>query len=103
MSVSEAHRGYQEFARMAQGNDAIGSRRKFARRFVEGIGKLTENTKGDRRKEDRMTCLKIAEGCRSMREVSSSPKEDWKWMPVCLKKEDSKVDVGHWRRTTIKL
>ncbi|RRT45426.1 hypothetical protein B296_00041400 [Ensete ventricosum] len=30
-------------------DDAVGSRRKFTRRFVEGIGKLAGNAKGDRR------------------------------------------------------
>ncbi|RWV79345.1 hypothetical protein GW17_00059531 [Ensete ventricosum] len=46
----------------------MGSRRKFARRFAEGIRKLDRNAKGDRREEDRRTCRKIAGGCRSMRE-----------------------------------
>ncbi|RWV95780.1 hypothetical protein GW17_00041562 [Ensete ventricosum] len=50
-------------------DDAMGSRRKFARRFVEGIGKLAGNVKGDCRKEDRQTCRKIVRGCRSMREL----------------------------------
>ncbi|RWW78290.1 hypothetical protein BHE74_00013499 [Ensete ventricosum] len=40
-------------------DDAMGSRRKFARRFVERIGKLAGNAKGDRRKEDQRTCRKI--------------------------------------------
>ncbi|RRT31656.1 hypothetical protein B296_00054734 [Ensete ventricosum] len=31
------------------------------------------------------------------REVWSSPKEDRSWMPGCLKKEDSEVDIGRWR------
>ncbi|RRT44369.1 hypothetical protein B296_00030314 [Ensete ventricosum] len=48
---------------------AVGSRRKFVRRFVEEIEKLTGNLKGDRRKEDRRTCHKIAEGYQSMREI----------------------------------
>ncbi|RWW08502.1 hypothetical protein BHE74_00004695 [Ensete ventricosum] len=48
-------------------DDAVGSRRKFARRFVKGIGKLAGNTKGDRRKEDRRTCRKITGGCQSIR------------------------------------
>ncbi|RRT76298.1 hypothetical protein B296_00022920 [Ensete ventricosum] len=47
-------------------DDAVGSRRKFARRFTEGIGKLAGNVKGDRRKEDRRTYRKIAGGCQSM-------------------------------------
>ncbi|RZR73545.1 hypothetical protein BHM03_00025433 [Ensete ventricosum] len=50
-------------------DDAMGSRRKFARRFAEGIGKLAGNAKGDRRKKDRKTYRKIAGGCRSMREI----------------------------------
>ncbi|RWW54861.1 hypothetical protein BHE74_00038528, partial [Ensete ventricosum] len=45
----------------------VGSRWKFTMRFAEGIGKLTGNAKGDRRKEDWRTCRKIARGCRSMR------------------------------------
>ncbi|RRT66704.1 hypothetical protein B296_00021184 [Ensete ventricosum] len=85
MSVSEARRGYREFAMMVQlqpddgprynldirpsSDDAVGSRRKFARRFTEGIGKLVGNAKGDRREEDRRTYRKIAGGCRSMREL----------------------------------
>ncbi|RZR92293.1 hypothetical protein BHM03_00020572 [Ensete ventricosum] len=36
--------------------------------FVEGIEKLTRNLKGDRRKEDRRTCHKIAEGYQGMRD-----------------------------------
>ncbi|RWW55436.1 hypothetical protein BHE74_00037949, partial [Ensete ventricosum] len=47
-------------------DDEVGSRRKFARRFAEGIGKLVGNSKGDRREEDRRTCRKIAGGCRSI-------------------------------------
>ncbi|RRT47234.1 hypothetical protein B296_00001923 [Ensete ventricosum] len=49
-------------------DDAVGSCRKFARRFTEGIRKLAANTKGDHREEDRMTYRKIAGGCRSMRD-----------------------------------
>ncbi|RWW51946.1 hypothetical protein BHE74_00041665 [Ensete ventricosum] len=47
----------------------MGSRRKFARRFAEGIGKLARNAKGDRQKEDRRTCRKIVGGCPSMWEI----------------------------------
>ncbi|RRT35307.1 hypothetical protein B296_00051290 [Ensete ventricosum] len=47
-------------------DDVVGSRRKFTRRFAEGIGKLAGNAKGDCRKEDRRTCRKITRGCRSM-------------------------------------
>ncbi|RWW64342.1 hypothetical protein BHE74_00028425 [Ensete ventricosum] len=50
-------------------DDAVGSRRKFAGRFVERIGKLAGNAKGDRPEEDRRTCRKITRGCRSMREI----------------------------------
>ncbi|RRT47585.1 hypothetical protein B296_00013878 [Ensete ventricosum] len=46
----------------------MGSSRKFARRFAEGIGKLTGNAKGDYREEDRRTYRKITGGCRSLRE-----------------------------------
>ncbi|RWW35444.1 hypothetical protein BHE74_00059618, partial [Ensete ventricosum] len=40
----------------------------FARRFAEGIKKLTVNAKGDRQKEDRRNYRKIVGGYRSMRE-----------------------------------
>ncbi|RZR73546.1 hypothetical protein BHM03_00025434 [Ensete ventricosum] len=49
-------------------DDTVGSRRKFARRFTEGIEKLAGNAKGDHRKEDRRTYRKIIGGCRSMRD-----------------------------------
>ncbi|RWV85372.1 hypothetical protein GW17_00052833, partial [Ensete ventricosum] len=48
-------------------DDAVGSRRKFDRRFAEGIGKLAGNVKIDRREEDWRTCSKIIGGCRNMR------------------------------------
>ncbi|RWW36404.1 hypothetical protein BHE74_00058582, partial [Ensete ventricosum] len=41
-------------------NDVVGFRREFARRFTEGIRKLTGNTSGDHR-EDRNTNHKYAE------------------------------------------
>ncbi|RRT41993.1 hypothetical protein B296_00052475, partial [Ensete ventricosum] len=50
-------------------DDAVGFRWKFARRFTKEIGKLTGNTKGDRREEDQRTCRKIIGGYRSMREA----------------------------------
>ncbi|RRT33268.1 hypothetical protein B296_00031030 [Ensete ventricosum] len=50
-------------------DDAVGSHRKFARGFVEGIGKLAGNAKGDHRKEDQRTCRKIVEGYQSMWEL----------------------------------
>ncbi|RZR83880.1 hypothetical protein BHM03_00010622 [Ensete ventricosum] len=49
-------------------DDVVGSHRKFARRFIEGIRKLIGNAKGDRREEDQRTYRKIVGGCRSMRE-----------------------------------
>ncbi|RZS26663.1 hypothetical protein BHM03_00060032 [Ensete ventricosum] len=49
-------------------DDAVGSRRKFTRRFAEGIGKLVGYIKDDRREEDRRTCRKIAGGCQNMGE-----------------------------------
>ncbi|RWW43081.1 hypothetical protein BHE74_00051301, partial [Ensete ventricosum] len=48
-------------------DDVVGSRRKFAKRFIERTEKLAGNAKGDRWKEDRRTCRKITGGCRSMR------------------------------------
>ncbi|RRT34588.1 hypothetical protein B296_00050632 [Ensete ventricosum] len=53
-------------------NDAVGSRQKFVSRFTEGIGKLARNVKGDRRKEDRRTCCKIARGYRSMQDFEAN-------------------------------
>ncbi|RZS20224.1 hypothetical protein BHM03_00052711 [Ensete ventricosum] len=50
-------------------DDEVESRRKFARRFTEGIGKPTGNAKGDHLEEDRRTCRKITRGCRSMQEL----------------------------------
>ncbi|RWV77850.1 hypothetical protein GW17_00061270 [Ensete ventricosum] len=50
-------------------DDAVGSRRKFTRRFAEGMGKLAGNAKGDRWEEDRRTCHKITESCQSMPEL----------------------------------
>ncbi|RWW36279.1 hypothetical protein BHE74_00058714, partial [Ensete ventricosum] len=50
-------------------DDAVGSRRKFTRRFAEGIGKLVGYIKDDRREEDRRTCRKIAGGCQNMGEL----------------------------------
>ncbi|RWW76166.1 hypothetical protein BHE74_00015758 [Ensete ventricosum] len=44
-------------------DDTMGSHRKFARRFTEGIGKLAGNAKGDRSKEDQRTYRKIVGGC----------------------------------------
>ncbi|RWW62182.1 hypothetical protein BHE74_00030707 [Ensete ventricosum] len=46
---------------------AVGSYRKFTRRFTEGR-KLAGNAKEDHRKEDRRTCRKIVGGCQSMQE-----------------------------------
>ncbi|RRT53067.1 hypothetical protein B296_00023118, partial [Ensete ventricosum] len=56
-----------------------GSRRKFARRFAEGIGKLAGNMKGDHREEDQRTCRKIAGGYRSIEECRrvNCPNDDW--------------------------
>ncbi|RZS02526.1 hypothetical protein BHM03_00032606 [Ensete ventricosum] len=53
-------------------DNMVGSRRKFARRFVEGIEKLVGNVKGDRWKEDWRTCRKIAGGCHSIRETRAA-------------------------------
>ncbi|RRT61414.1 hypothetical protein B296_00013978, partial [Ensete ventricosum] len=46
-------------------DDAVGSRRKFARRFAKEIGKLVGNVKEDHWEEDRKTYRKITGGCRS--------------------------------------
>ncbi|RZS01033.1 hypothetical protein BHM03_00030831 [Ensete ventricosum] len=54
-------------------NNLVGSHRKFARRFTEGIKKLVGNVKGDRSKEDHRTYRKISGGCWSMQECPSVP------------------------------
>ncbi|RWW36710.1 hypothetical protein BHE74_00058254 [Ensete ventricosum] len=46
-------------------DDVVGSRQKFDMRFVEGIEKLARNAKGDRRKEDERNYRKIAGVCES--------------------------------------
>ncbi|RRT58420.1 hypothetical protein B296_00002160 [Ensete ventricosum] len=61
----------REFAKRRPSDDAIGSRRKFAKRFAEGIRKLAGKAKGDYRKEDRRTCRKITGVCGSKPPVSS--------------------------------
>ncbi|RRT40193.1 hypothetical protein B296_00029671 [Ensete ventricosum] len=53
-------------------DDAVGSRRKFTRRFTEGMGKLVGNVKGDRWEEDRRTCHKIDGSYRSMPELDDA-------------------------------
>ncbi|RWW11394.1 hypothetical protein GW17_00024994 [Ensete ventricosum] len=76
---------------MVISDDVVGSHRKFARRFAEGIGKLVGNTKGDRREEDRRACRKITRGCRSMQECQwvNCPDGGWtarttdcRWRPT---------------------
>ncbi|RRT66212.1 hypothetical protein B296_00037774 [Ensete ventricosum] len=59
----------------------MGSRQKFAKRFIKGIRKLIGNAKGDCREEDRRTCHKITGGCRSMwdgdQQVSTGKQPRW--------------------------
>ncbi|RWW04315.1 hypothetical protein BHE74_00039844 [Ensete ventricosum] len=62
----------QECRRANSSDDTVGSRQKFAKRFVEEIGNLAGNAKGDHRKEDRRTCRKIAGGCRNIREIRAT-------------------------------
>ncbi|RRT31575.1 hypothetical protein B296_00044201 [Ensete ventricosum] len=50
-------------------DDEMVSHWEFAKRFAEGIGKLTGNTKGDRREEDRRIGRKNVRGYRIMREI----------------------------------
>ncbi|RWW42425.1 hypothetical protein BHE74_00052026 [Ensete ventricosum] len=50
-------------------DDAVGSHRKFTRRFAERIEKLARNAKGDCQEEDRRTSHKIAGGCRIMHKL----------------------------------
>ncbi|RWW09638.1 hypothetical protein GW17_00026862 [Ensete ventricosum] len=59
--------------------DEVGPRRKFARRFTEGIEKLAGNVKGDRHEENRRTCHKIAGSCRSMQECRWVNRPDGNW------------------------
>ncbi|RZS16067.1 hypothetical protein BHM03_00048008 [Ensete ventricosum] len=42
-------------------DDVVGYRRKFARRFVGGIRKLTGNTSGDRQKKSRRITVRMPE------------------------------------------
>ncbi|RZS05968.1 hypothetical protein BHM03_00036552 [Ensete ventricosum] len=42
-------------------DDAVGPRGEFTRRFTEGIGKLTGNTLGDRRKKTRRLAARMSE------------------------------------------
>ncbi|RWV95774.1 hypothetical protein GW17_00041568 [Ensete ventricosum] len=44
-------------------HDAEGARWEFARRFVEGIGKLTRNTLGDRRRKTMRLTAVESRGC----------------------------------------
>ncbi|RWW04599.1 hypothetical protein GW17_00032166 [Ensete ventricosum] len=91
-----------------------GSRKACRERFAEGIEKLSGNTLGDRRKKIERIIARILKAARlagaakspwlvgklpvpGFIRVWSSPKEDRSWMPGCLKKEDSEVDVGRWR------
>ncbi|RRT31358.1 hypothetical protein B296_00054213 [Ensete ventricosum] len=50
-------------------DDMVGSHRKFARRFTEGIEKHVGNTKGDLQEKDRRTYCKNAGGYQIMREL----------------------------------
>ncbi|RRT60905.1 hypothetical protein B296_00012632 [Ensete ventricosum] len=53
-------------------DDEVGSCREFTKRFAKGTRKLTRNTKGDRREEDRRTYRKNAGGYRIMREIGAT-------------------------------
>ncbi|RZS00982.1 hypothetical protein BHM03_00030775 [Ensete ventricosum] len=64
-------------------DDTVGSRQKFAKRFVEEIGNLAGNAKGDHRKEDRRTCRKIIGGYWSIREGGSRPQHGWSGSDPC--------------------
>ncbi|RWW74217.1 hypothetical protein BHE74_00017843, partial [Ensete ventricosum] len=60
----------------------------FARRFAEGIGKLSGNAKGDRREEDQRTCRKIAglnQLTKELVNVKVKPKFE-KWREPLLRK-----------------
>ncbi|RZS20918.1 hypothetical protein BHM03_00053489 [Ensete ventricosum] len=59
-------------------DNAVGSRRKFARRFAKGIGKLAGNAKGDHWEEDRKTYRKITGSCRSMWEIRAAGNSFWR-------------------------
>ncbi|RRT46382.1 hypothetical protein B296_00033964 [Ensete ventricosum] len=51
---------------ISQGLDnAVGARRKFARRFAEEIGKLARNTPGDRQRKTVRLAAGDYEGCRN--------------------------------------
>ncbi|RWV99151.1 hypothetical protein GW17_00037957 [Ensete ventricosum] len=56
----------QAWASGRDSDDAVGPRREFAKRFVEGIGKLTGNTPGDRTKKIVRLVAKISKAARFM-------------------------------------
>ncbi|RWW81685.1 hypothetical protein BHE74_00009890 [Ensete ventricosum] len=45
-------------------DDAVGARQEFARRFTEGIRKLTRNTSGDRQRKTVRLAIGDSRGCR---------------------------------------
>ncbi|RWV81804.1 hypothetical protein GW17_00056747 [Ensete ventricosum] len=77
--MSEVHRGIRSLVGWRKGvrqkktethrKIVGGSRKACLERFIEGIGKLAGNAKGDHQKDDRRTYHKIVEGYRSMREI----------------------------------
>ncbi|RRT35427.1 hypothetical protein B296_00050900 [Ensete ventricosum] len=69
-------------------DDAVRSRWKFARRFVEGIRKLARNAKGDRRKKTgglAVRLLEVAGVCGKLFNVKVKPKFE-KWREPLLRK-----------------
>ncbi|RWW35558.1 hypothetical protein BHE74_00059502 [Ensete ventricosum] len=64
-------------------DDVMGPHWEFARKFTEGIEKLTGNTLRDHWKKTERLIVRMREVIRLAG-----------WTPVCLKKEDSGVDVG---------
>ncbi|RWW38074.1 hypothetical protein BHE74_00056725 [Ensete ventricosum] len=60
--VGGSRKAYHDLGIGLGSDDAMGSRRKFARRFAEGIEKLVGNAKADYREEDQRTCRKVAGG-----------------------------------------
>ncbi|RRT31692.1 hypothetical protein B296_00048377 [Ensete ventricosum] len=71
---TETHRKIVGGSRKAcrDSDDEMVSRWEFAKRFAEGTGKLTGNTKGDRREEDRRIGRKNARDYRIMREIRAA-------------------------------
>ncbi|RWW60294.1 hypothetical protein BHE74_00032730 [Ensete ventricosum] len=86
-------------------DDAVGPRREFAKRFAEGIGKVTGNTPGDRQKKTGRPTARISKAARLAGVNLAAP--TWVAYPPSTTQKlgtgDSTVDLGgsatnsHWQ------